>query len=201
MKKIILIALLISATTTGWAQSSKWGVKAGLNYNLAEMGIENAYNSVGDIVEGHQANNGWHLGLLNRTFFNESFFVQFEGLFSQTSNEITGTNIIDGVPVTFNNEFYNLVGQFNIIGGFEFFRFVRAQGGLTGKLVLNDDYASTFGNTSVGYTIGAGINLGRLNFDITYNSSFKNHEGEWNNIPLSFDDSELLFSLTYLLKK
>lgn len=196
MKIRILIALLF-ITSLSFGQS-KWGVKGGLNYNLSTMGLENAYNAIGDIVENHTPNNGWHVGLISRNFVTQTFFVQLEGMYSETSNEITVTN---NTGTSYKNNFENKIGQFNILGGLEFFEFIRGQGGLTGKLSINDDYADTFGAFKVGYNVGVGINLGRFNFDIGYNSSFANHEGEWNSIPLSFDDSELVFSMTFLFKK
>ena len=193
--KYISILLISLLSTAAFAQKSSWGIKGGLNYNLSKMGLENAYNSTGDIFEGEVANNGWHLGLVSRSHLSELFFVQFEGLYTTSSHTISGKTSSN---VNISNEFENKAAQFDILGGLEFVKFLRIQGGLTGRLELDEEYQATFGTFNVGYALGAGVNLGRFNFDLTYNSSFDAHHGEWKGIPLSHDQSEILISVGFM---
>ena len=177
------------------AQKGSWGLKGGLNYNLSEIGVDEAYNTVGDIFEGEQSFNGWHAGLVSRLFLGETFFVQFEGLYSESKNTAYGkTSTNDPLE----KEFKKQVGQFNILGGFEFFSFLRLQGGLIGQLSLNKEYTDIFEGLGLGYNLGVGASLGRFNLDIGYNASFQNHSGEWRGIPLTHNTSEVLMSVGFM---
>jgi len=53
------IILFLFFSTASFAQKGSWGLKGGLNYNLSEIGVEEAYNSIGDIFEGEKSSNGW----------------------------------------------------------------------------------------------------------------------------------------------
>ena len=169
MKKAFLLAALFTFSMA-WSQSSTWGVKGGLNFNLSEMGVENAYNSIGDIFEGENTNNGWHAGLVSRSFLTDNFYVQFQGMYAQSSNTLTGKNSNQQPLET---EFKKQVIEFDILPGFTFFKFIRAQGGLIGQLSVNKQYSDAFGPFGMGYNLGAGITLGKFNVDIAYNGSFK----------------------------
>ncbi len=194
MKHFPIIFLLLVSTSL-LAQKGSWGLKGGLNYNLSEIGVNEAYNSVGDIFEGEKSYNGWHAGLVSRLFLSETFFVQFEGLYSESKNVVVGKTI-NNTPLE--KEFKKQVGQFDILGGFEFFNFVRLQGGLIGQLSLNKEYTETFNGLGFGYNLGAGVNLGKFNLDIGYNASFQNHDGEWRGIPLTHNTSEVLMSASFM---
>ena len=194
MKNISIILFLLTSTTL-FAQQGMWGLKGGLNYNLSEIGLDEAYNGVGDIFEGEKSSNGWHAGLVSRLFLGEKFFVQFEGLYSQSKNEVTGKTI-NNTPIE--KEFNKQVVQFDILGGFKFFSFLRLQGGLIGQLSLNKEYTDTFDGLGLGYNLGTGVSLGRFNVDIGYNASFQNHDGEWRGIPLTHNTSEVLMSVGFM---
>ena len=191
MKKTFLIAAIL-CFTAAYSQKSTWGVKGGLNFNLSEMGVDNAYNSIGDIFNGETTNNGWHAGLVSRSFLTDNFFVQFQGMYSESSTVLTGQTI---TSMPLEEEFKKQVAQFDIIPGFTFFNVIRAQGGLIGQLALNQDYANTFGPFGMGYNLGAGLTFGKFNVDIAYNGSFNNAEGEWKGIPLTHNTSEILMSI------
>ena len=191
MKKIFVIAAIL-CFTAAYSQKSTWGVKGGLNFNLSEMGVDNAYNSIGDIFNGEITNNGWHAGLVSRSFLTDNFYVQFQGMYSQSSNTLSGKTTMN-TPLE--EEFKKQVAQFDILPGFTFFNVIRAQGGLIGQLSVNKQYSDTFGPFNIGYNLGAGITLGKFNLDIAYNGSFKDTDGEWRGIPLSHNTSEILMSI------
>jgi len=196
MKKIFLLASIL-CFSMAWSQNSTWGVKGGLNFNMSEMGVENAYNYVGDIFEGEQTSNGWHAGLVSRSFLTDNFFVQFQGMYSQSSTTLSGKTT-GNLPME--EEFNKQVAQFDILPGFTFFNFIRAQGGLIGQLAVNTQYSDTFGPFGMGYNLGAGITLGKFNVDIAYNGSFTDADGEWRGVPLSHNTSEILMSIGVMFK-
>jgi hypothetical protein len=175
MKKFFAILFVLTAFFAN-AQKGTWGIKGGLNFNLSEVGLEEAHNGLGDIFDGEKSENGWHAGLVTRSYLTESFFVQFQGLYSQTSNTINGKSSYN-IPIE--QQFDKKLAEFDILPGFQILKIIRVQGGVIGQLALSKDYADTFGPFNVGYNVGAGLTLGKFNVDIAYNGSFQNHYGEW----------------------
>ena len=75
-------------------------------------------------------------------------------------------------------------------------KLVRAEAGVHYQGTVSDNaYNQTFQSPSVGYNVGVGLDLWKLSLDVTYYSSFQDHTGDWNNIPLSYNRSQLLVSL------
>ena len=92
----------------------------------------------------------------------------------------------------FNHEFLQLDADL----GIRLLKLVRAEAGVHYQGTVSDNaYNQTFQSPSVGYNVGVGLDLWKLSLDLAYYSSFQDHTGDWNNIPLSYNRSQLLVSL------
>ncbi|NVK27671.1 MAG: porin family protein [Flavobacteriia bacterium] len=189
------IVMLIAMTVAGMgleAQDFQWGVKGGLTYNMTDLSLGDAVSTSGEVFSGDRSNNGWHLGLTARDELTDNFYVQFDALYNQTSITMDGVDE-NGQPVS--QEFTQNAINLNLAPGVRVFKVLRAQAGLNGNLWLDNEYAETFGRFQLGYQLGVGLDFGPLTFDIGYNTSFKDHDGEWNGIPLSTNRGELLMTV------
>ncbi len=195
MKRMIMLIAMSVAGMGLNAQGLEWGVKGGLTYNMTDLGLGSAVSTSGEVFSGERSHNGWHLGLAVRDEIGDNFYVQFDGLYNETSFQMQGTDP-NGAPVT--QEFTQNSIQMNLAPGVRVFRLLRAQAGLNGNLILDREFADTFGRFQLGYQVGAGVDLGPITFDIGYNASFANHDGEWNGIPLSSERGELLMTVGLL---
>lgn len=195
MKRKALLFALVIAGMAVQAQNVEWGVKGGLTYNMTELGLGSAVSTSGEIFSGERNSNGWHFGLTARDEITSNFYVQADGLYNHSSIQLVGADEHGNAVV---QDFDLNSVQFNLAPGFKIFRFLRAQAGLNGDLWLDDDYASAFNRFQLGYQLGVGADLGPITFDIGYNASFKDHEGEWNGIPLRSNKGEILMSVGLL---
>lgn len=195
MKRLVMFIAMSVAGMGLNAQELDWGVKGGLTYNMTELGLGSAVSTSGEVFSGERSHNGWHLGLAVRDEIGDNFYVQFDGLYNETSIEMNGVDE-GGQPVV--QQFTQNSIQMNLAPGIKVFRLLRAQVGLNGNLMLDNDFADTFGRFQLGYQLGVGLDLGPITFDVGYNASFQDHSGEWNGIPLSNDRGELLMSVGLL---
>lgn len=192
MKRWMMIVAMSVAGMGLKAQGLDWGVKGGLTYNMTELGLGSAVATSGEVFSGERASNGWHLGLAVRDEITDNFYVQFDALYNQTSIMLDGVDV-NGVPVSEDFTMNNV--QLNLAPGLKVLKLLRVQTGLNGNLMLDDKVVDTFGRFQLGYLLGAGVDLGPLTFDIMYNASFSDHEGEWNGIPLASNRGELMMSV------
>ena len=159
-----MIMLLLVTTTTVLGQSAKLGIKGGLNFGTS-----------GDITtisnESFSAENraGFHVGLLGQFKFS-GIFIQPEVVFTQLSSEFT--NGIDSnfnvsqldIPILVG---FDIVGPLNIKAGPAF------QVQLDNEFEIDEISVSDPENSlTIGYQIGAGLQLGRLGIDLRYESAF-----------------------------
>lgn len=189
------MSLFAAIAVTGRSQELEFGVKGGRNYNLAEMGIGPAISAGGEVFNGDRSHDGWHLGFAMRDEFTDRFYIQFDALYSQFNTTFSGSN---NAGESIEKEWIYRSAQFNLSPGIKVFRFLRFQAGLNGNLALNEVYSETFGVFDLGYQVGVGVDLGPLTFDVGYNTSFNDHDGNWNGIPLSHHRSELMVSVGLL---
>jgi hypothetical protein len=61
--------------------------------------------------------------------------------------------------------------------------------------ISNNAFNNTFDTPTAGYNASLGIDLWKVSVDVTYYSSFTDHTGTWNDIPLSYERSQILVSL------
>lgn len=161
-----MIALLIGGFSVN-AQNAEFGLKGGLNYG-ATGEYESVNDATGDFVNSFDGN--------DKTGFHAGVFAQFEilGIFLQPELMYTELNTdydtfeyklskIDA-PVLLG---LNVLGPLNIKAG-PSFQYV-----LDNDLDNSDFKVSDVENDiTVGYQLGAGLDLGRLGFDLRYEGAF-----------------------------
>ncbi|RNC87435.1 MAG: PorT family protein [Allomuricauda sp.] len=164
MKKTFLIAIATLCTTFAFAQAgSGFGIKAGLNYN----GNGDYFNSVENAFENPDKNAGFHIGVYGK--LGNRIYVRPELVYTSTTSGYDEGDLkiqkLD-VPV--------LVGA-KIIGPLHAFVGPSFQYILNSKFedVTIDDIDNDF---TVGFNLGAGVNLGKFGIDLRYERGFTENE-------------------------
>ncbi len=164
-----MILILFVSSVTAFGQSAQFGLKGGLNFG-----------STGDITtldnQSFDGDNrvGFHAGLYSKFKF-LGIFVQPELVYTRLNTEYSQ----DGVATDYNFSKLDIpllvgldiVGPLNIKAGPAF------QLTLNNELDLNGFEANDPENSfTVGYQIGAGLQLGRLGIDLRYESAFSEND-------------------------
>jgi hypothetical protein len=197
MKKLMFIAVFLFSSAGLMAQEADFGIKGGFNYGATgDLKMENASNDLGDIIEGKEKS-GYHIGVFSR-FEIVGIFLQPELMFTRLNTEYETFNYkIDKVdaPILLG---VNVFGPLNIKAGPSF------------QYIINNELEDTtlkIGDVekdiTVGYQVGAGINLGRLGFDVRYegafteNTAFGATETAQENFSIDSRPSQWILSLSY----
>lgn len=198
MRKFIVAAFIL--ISTGAFAQSGFGIKGGLNYG-ATGEYESFSQVVGDAstIENGNSRSGYHLGLFGKVGL-FGIFIQPEILYTRLNTEYSNfTYKIDKLdaPVLVG---INILGPLNIKAGPSF------------QYILNNTLEDSFlkindveNEITVGYQLGAGINLGRLGFDLRYEGAFgeNNAFGERamdQNFKIDSRPSQWILSLSYNLR-
>ena len=199
MKKLMLIAFLLGGIGV-YAQSAEFGLKGGLNYGAT--GEYETFSDVsGDFVNSFDGE--------NKTGFHAGIFAQFEllGIFIQPELVYTEMNTdydafeyklskLDA-PVLLG---LNVLGPLNIKAGPSFQYILKNELEKT-QLTIGDVEK----DITVGYQLGAGLDLGRLGFDVRYegaftdNTAFGLNETAQENFRIDSRPSQWILSLSYSL--
>lgn len=195
MKKLMFIALFVCSSAGLMAQEADFGIKGGFNYGATgDLKMENASNDLGDIIEGKEKS-GYHIGLFSR-FEIVGIFLQPELMFTRLNTEYETFNYkIDKIdaPILLG---VNVLGPLNIKAGPSF------------QYIINNELEDTslkIGDVekdiTVGYQLGAGLNLGRLGFDVRYEGAFTENtafsEEASDNFSIDSRPSQWILSLSY----
>ncbi|QYA23991.1 PorT family protein [Gramella sp. MT6] len=200
MKKLMLLAFIFAGLNLS-AQNASFGIKGGLNY-----GATGEYESVGDAsgdfmasFEDGESKTGFHAGLFAQ-FELLGIFIQPELLYTQLNTEYSTFDYklskIDA-PVLVG---LNILGPLNIKAGpsFQYILDNKAEGG---SIQIED----VENDITVGYQLGAGIDLGRLGFDLRYegafsdNTAFGLNETAAEEFTLDSRPSQWILSVSYAL--
>jgi hypothetical protein len=164
MKKTLLMVAALLASYGIQAQAgSGFGIKAGLNYN----GNGDYFNSVENAFENPDRNAGFHVGVYGK--LGNRLYVRPELVYTSTTSGYDQGDLkiqkLD-VPV--------LVGT-KIIGPLHAFIGPSFQYILNSKFddVTIDDIDNDF---TVGFNLGAGVNLGKFGIDLRYERGFTENE-------------------------
>ena len=164
MRKTLLIVVAVLASYGLSAQAgSGFGIKAGLNYN----GNGDYFDSASDAFENPDRNAGFHIGVFGK--LGNRVYVRPELVYTNTTSGYDEGDLkiqkLD-VPV--------LVGT-KIIGPLHAFIGPSFQYILNSKFddITIDDIDNDF---TVGFNLGAGVNLGKFGIDVRYERGFTENE-------------------------
>lgn len=203
MKKTLLVAVLALIGSAAMAQSgSGFGIKAGLNYNKNGDLIGSVGDSGQDIVEGAEGKTGYHVGFWGKLDF-PKIYLRPELVYTKTKSSYD----VDGDSQDYDVSKLDLpvLLGFKIVGPLHLFAGPAFQYTLKNDLenVEIEDVESDF---TVGLNAGAGVNIGRLGFDIRYERGFSENEANFigNNITdvsgrVDSRPSQVIFSLSLKL--
>lgn len=193
MKSKLFLIVTLAALATGVSAQSRWGLRTGLNFDMAGIGLNDALSTSQSIFEGAATDDGYHLGFFGRQFIGDQFYVGASALYVKNSKFLSGS---DGTGLIYESFDHNLL-QFESSAGLRLLKFARAEAGVHYQHYLADNtFTSTFAPSSAGYNVGLGVDLWKLGIDLVYYSNFQNHTGDWNGIPLSYNRAQLLLSLS-----
>lgn len=179
MKKrnpILLFAVFTILSFTAFAQKgSGFGIKAGLNYGQNGDLIEYTGTAAEDIIQGSKGKIGYHFGIFGKLDL-PSVYVRPELIYTKTSSsyDINGTSSNYDVSKL---DLPLLVG-FKVIGPLHVFAGPAFQYMLENNLenfTINDAEK----DFTVGLHLGAGVNLGKLGFDVRYEKGFSDNEANF----------------------
>ncbi len=191
MKKAFLLLVLISSVSL--SAQSRWGVRTGLNYNLNNIGLSDAATSAQEIFEGQTSDNGYHLGVFGRQFLGDQLYTSGSLIYAKNTHFLEGN---DGNNNIFYERFDHEFLQLDAGLGIRLLKLARAEGGVHYQGTISDNaFSQTFSSPTAGYNVGVGVDVWKLSLDVTYYGSFADHTGSWNDIPLSYDRSQILVSL------
>jgi len=177
MKKLIMLVFIFTGLGMS-AQNASFGLKGGLNY-----GATGEYESFSDVsgdftssFEDGENKTGFHAGLFAK-FELLGIFIQPELVYTELNTEYSTFDYklskIDA-PVLVG---VNILGPLNIKAG-PAFQYI-----LDNKIEGSDlDIKDVDKDITVGYQLGAGLDLGRLGFDIRHEGSFQDNFAEGGNI-------------------
>ncbi|TRO63882.1 outer membrane beta-barrel protein [Christiangramia sabulilitoris] len=202
MKKLLFFGFLILGAASMQAQKAEFGLKGGLNYGATgdyESAQEGAEDFASNFEEGGKNKTGFHAGVFAQ-FEVLGIFLRPELLYTELNTEYSTFDYkvqkIDA-PVLLG---LNVLGPLNIKAGPSF------------QYVLNNEIENSpfsIGDVedeiSVGYQLGAGLDLGRLEFDVRYegafseNTAFGLNEMASENFTVDSRPSQWILSLSYSL--
>lgn len=198
MKKLILAALIFCGGTA--IAQSTYGIKGGLNYG-ATGEYENFSQVTGDASSIEDGNNktGYHLGIFGKLEF-LGIFLQPELVYTSLNTEYNSFDYkIDKIdaPILVG---VNIIGPLNIKAGpsFQYILDNKLEGPSFNISEVDDEI-------TMGYQLGAGINLGRLGIDLRYESAFKENNAFGdaaadNNFKIDSRPSQWILGISYNLR-
>ncbi|NNK20872.1 MAG: PorT family protein [Flavobacteriaceae bacterium] len=194
MKKTLLTVAIAALSAFSYAQvDSKFGVKAGLNYNANG----DYFESAGEAARNPDRNVGYHIGFFGQV--GSRVYIRPELVYTSISSEYDNDDFkmqkLD-LPLLIGTK---IIGPLHVFGGPAFQYILDTEyDGITISDVRND--------FTIGLNLGAGINLGKLGIDLRYERGFSDNEATFINtnvttVPQSRIDTRpdqliLSFSLT-----
>ncbi len=189
MKKLIFSCIVLLLFISLNAQ--KFGAKAGLTFNAGD-GIVKAVNDV--YQEKGEGSIGYHAGFYAKVQF-VGFYFQPEIYYLHYSTEYNGEEDVTAV--------YNRIDvPLNV--GFQIAQLARLQAGPLLSYYLKEDYKNIDvedlkqDNFNVGMQLGAGVDVGKLSFDLRYDLSLMKRESDFvtENTNFTVEDTPKLLHLS-----
>ena len=195
MKKAILLAFVfIAGMSISKAQhrnKNTWGIMGGMNFPMDGFTFKQTGDNLNSIFTSEEKSAGWHAGAFGRVYAKDQLYFGSNLFFFKNDHQLNG---LDG-DQKMTQTFTRTGSQLDLLAGIELLDFIRAYGGVNGNITFNNDWNETFDSYGTGYLFGAGVDIWRLTIDVRYNGSFKDHEGSWKGIPLSYNRSDLMVGI------
>ncbi len=169
MKKTLLMVAFAAFTAISFGQTdSKFGIKAGLNYNANGDYFESASAA----ARNPDRNVGYHIGFFGQ--IGSSVYLRPELVYTSTKSDYDNDDFkmqkLD-VPVLLGTK---VIGPLHVFAGPAFQYILNTKyDGITINDIKND--------FTVGVNIGAGLNLGKLGIDLRYERGFSDNEARFIN--------------------
>jgi hypothetical protein len=173
MKKTLLMVAFAAFTAVSFAQvDSKFGVKAGLNYNANG----DYFESAGEAARNPDRNVGYHIGFFGQV--GSRIYLRPEIVYTSTKSDYDNEDFkmqkLD-LPLLLGAK---VIGPLHVFAGPAFQYILDTEyDGITINDVRND--------FTVGLNIGAGVNLGMLGIDLRYERGFSDNEARFINTNLT----------------
>jgi hypothetical protein len=173
MKKTLLMVAFATVTAISFAQTdSKFGVKAGLNYNANGDYFESASAA----AKNPSRNVGYHIGFFGQ--IGNNVYLRPELVYTSTKSDYDNDDFkmqkLD-LPLLLGTK---VIGPLHVFAGPAFQYILDTEyDGITISDVKND--------FTVGVNIGAGLNLGKLGIDLRYERGFSDNEATFINTNLT----------------
>ena len=199
MKKLLFIFAL-TITTFSFAQSSQFGIKAGVNYNfsgdLHDLG--EIADATDDVVHGADSRTGFHAGVWYKLNYSDLFlkgellYTQFENTYGGTPGYSMLTKKID-VPVLVGMKVF---GPVYIFGGPDFQYIMDEDFSLQTAEITTDDF-------TLGLHLGVGVEFKRISLDLRWDKALTNNNLEFVNENFTLDNrpNQLMFGIQYSFSK
>ena len=197
MKKILIVTLFLAAFGMN-AQETKFGIKGGLNYG-ATGDYETFSDASGDFLNsfGGKEKAGYQAGLFAQ-FQILGIFIQPEVVYTKLNTEYSDFEYslqkIDA-PLLLG---INILGPLNVKAGPSFQYILKNE-----LEKSNLSIGEVEKDITVGYQLGAGLNLGKLGFDVRYegafteNTAFGLNEIAQESFSVDSRPSQWIFSVSY----
>ncbi len=171
MKKLLFLIFLYAAAEKVLSQEFSYGIRGGVNVsnqNISTSGVSVSANSkIGYLVGGYATIMFTQkLGIQPELFFS-SIGSKWPASLTGTSEAVIRLNYIS-IPVFLR---YHVTEQFHLLAGPQLGILMTATGIYDGATA---DIKSSFNNSDIGGTFGAGADFDRLNVGVRYNFSFSN---------------------------
>ncbi len=173
MKHFILAMMLLSGIAA-FGQNSSFGIKGGLNYGAT--GDLTTFSILGEGKVDSENKAGYHLGIFGKFEF-AGIFLQPELVYTQLNSGFENNDLdarydiskIDA-PILLG---INILGPLNI------------KAGPSLQYIIDDEFEANSdsfdledpeNSVTVGYQVGAGLQLGNLGIDLRYEGAFQENE-------------------------
>ena len=205
MKKIIFIVFLLIGGIQFSQSQIAGGIKGGINYN------SDSFNDVkGDVLKGAESKTGFHAGAWLRFKIPViGLYLRPEVVYTQLSNDVvykqSSNNSLPDVSATYKFQKIDIP----VLIGKRFFRVAHVFAGPSFQYILDSDFdIKQLKNIdskgfSVGLQFGAGVEFGKLGFDVRWERALSDTETKFvnksSNTDLNFDTrvNQIIIGLSY----
>lgn len=171
MKKLMILILFVSSVSA-FGQSTKFGIKGGFNFGSTGDITSIVDETPSQTLDG-DSKVGYHIGVFAK--------FKFAGLFLQP--ELVYTSLTTDYVKSANADYKFSKLDIPVLLGFDVIGPLSLKVGPAFQLVLNNnlDVDGLVANDpensfTIGYQIGAGLQLGRLGIDLRYENSFTEND-------------------------